>query len=88
MLLTIPPSRRTWEAARALEIQEADQALQRSRRRWFAIGMVAVFAGDLPMALSFHTSNEETGNIFFWTSILLSDVGPMVVLYLAATDEE
>lgn len=87
-MLRIPPSRLRWETERALEIQAADETLTRSRLRWFMLGMASVAAGYLPMALAFHTPSAKTGDVLFWTAILLSDVGPMVVLWCWARSEE
>ena len=87
-MLTIPESRIKWETARALEIQAADAALTRSRLRWFLLGMASVAAGYLPMAFAWHTPSAKTGDVLFWSAILLSDVGPMVVLWCWARSEE
>ena len=87
-MLRIPSARLRWETERALEIQAADEALSRSRFRWFLLGMASVAVGYLPMALAWHTSSKKTGDVLFWTAILLSDVGPMVVLWCWARSEE
>ncbi len=87
-MLTIPPSRLRWEAARALEIQAADAATARSRFRWFLLGMASVAAGYIPMAFAWHVRSPKTGDVLFWTAILLSDIGPMVVLWCWARSEE
>lgn len=87
-MLSIPESRLRWETERALEIQAADAALTRSRLRWFLAGIASVAAGYIPMALAFHTPSQKTGNVLFWTAILLSDIGPMVVLWCWARSEE
>jgi hypothetical protein len=88
MLLTIAPWRREWEAARAREIQLADEALRRSRFRWFLVGVASAFLGYIPMVFAFHTTSEVNGQIYFWSAILLTNIGPLTVLWLAAKSEE
>ncbi len=87
-LLTIPPTRRRWEAARALEIQVAEEATRRSRIRWFFLGVLVALLGNIPMALAWHTTNKSLGNVLFWSAVLLTDVGPMVVLWAWARSED
>lgn len=87
-LLTIPSWRREWEAARAREIQVADEALQRSRSRWFLLGLASALLGYIPMLFAFHTTSAVNGQIFFWLAILLTNIGPMTVLWLATKSEE
>ena len=87
-LLTIPPTRRRWEAARALEIQEAEEALNRSRLRWFLLGIAVALLGYIPFAFAWHTTSETMGNVYFWTGILVTDIGPMVVLWAWARSED
>jgi hypothetical protein len=84
-LLSIPSWRREWEAARAVEIQRADEALQRSRFRWFLLGLATALLGYIPMLFAGHI---VYGEIMFYTALLLTNVGPMTVLWLAAKSEE
>ena len=86
-LLSVPPARRRWEEARAREIQDADAALTRSRIHWALLGFLSVGLGYLPMAFAFHTASRSLGDVLFWTAILLTDVGPLVVLWCWAQSE-
>lgn len=87
-LLRIPAWRREYETQRAHEIQLADEALQRSRFRWFLLGLATALLGYIPMMFAFRTDSRVNGEIYFWTAILLTNIGPMTVFWCAARSEE
>ena len=88
MLIDIPPKRRAWEAERAAEHDAAERALERARFGWFLLALLMVGLGYLPMAFAPHVEDQALGEALFWLGILLADVGPQVVLWIAVKSEE
>lgn len=87
-MLTIPPKRRAFEAARAAEIQSADQAIRRERIGW-SLGAVACSLACAGIASAgFHAITPNDGAIWIGSGLLLGEIGPMVILYIAVKREE
>lgn len=87
-MLTIPPARMAYEAARAAEIQAADRAMRRERILWYFAGLGCVLGGMALAALGLHAYDDLLRAIWFSTAILLGEVGPIVILVIALHREE
>ena len=87
-MLTIPPERRAWEAARAEEIQTAERALRRERLRWFLAGVVSVWVGIWMVLMGFHTDRVSIANVWIGAGLVVGEVGPFLALLIAVRREE
>lgn len=87
-MLTIPPKRKEFEAARAAEIQAADQAIVRERVAWFLAAVACSLAGAAIASIGFHVQTPNDGAIWIGLGLLLGEIGPMVILVVAVRREE
>lgn len=87
-MLTIPPKRKAFEAARAAEIQAADQAVMRERIGWFFAAIACSLAGSGIAAVGFHVNGPNAGAIWIGSGLLLGEIGPLVILFVAVKREE
>ena len=87
-MLTIPPARRAWEEARALEIQAAERALFRERLRWFGAGLASVWLGIWMVFMGYHTARLSIANVWVAGGLLMGEIGPFVTLLLAVHRED
>ena len=87
-MLTIPPARRAWEAARAEEIQLAERAVLRERFWWFVAGVVSVWVGIWMVLMGFHTDRVSIANVWIGAGMVVGEVGPLLALLIAVRREE
>jgi hypothetical protein len=87
-MLTIPPKRKAFEAARAAEIQAADQAVFRERLGWFLAAICCSLAGAGIASVGLHVTGDEPAAIWIGSGLLLGEIGPMVILWVAVKREE
>jgi hypothetical protein len=87
-MLTIPPKRRAFEAARAAEIQAAEKAIFRERVGWFLAAVACSLAGSAIASVGFHVHTPNDGAIWIGLGLLLGEIGPMVILVVAVRREE
>lgn len=86
-MLTLPPERLRYEAARAEEIQRAETALARERLAWFGVAMGCVVGGLGMVAMGLHADRLSIGSIWIGGGALLGEAGPLVVLLIAVRRE-
>ena len=87
-MLTIPPERMAYEAARAAEIQRADAALRRERLLWYFAAVACLLVGALVASVGFHVRSLTSGAVWIATGALIGEIGPMVILLIAVHREQ
>lgn len=87
-MLTIPPTRRAFEAARAAEIQAGEEAVRRERIVWYFVGLACVLGGTGLAAVGLHMYSDVLRTIWFSAAILLGDIGPLAIFIYVLDREE
>jgi len=87
-MLTISPARRALEAARAAEIQVAEQAMVRGRILWYIAAFGCVLGGAGTASIGFHLTSVKSGMVWLWAGVLIGEIGPLAILVYVLDREQ